>query len=145
MKQPGTIKASIVLMTILCLTVVAMIMFALGIEASSPMKAFSAVLAVPLAVGVVDIIFLMMRKKWVYYYNLVLCLITATVFTNFAIFSSQGKSAAYIMKFGLTSRIIALIPAVLVIWLCVNLIRKRRALLEYLSSMGREDGTPDPH
>ena len=95
------------------------------------------VFAVPLIVGVLDLMFLLIRMKWVYYYNLVIQIISAIVFLicTLQTFRPAAKTLA-ILNLGIVSKLIYGIPALVLAWICVELIMARREVIDYLARNG---------
>jgi hypothetical protein len=86
---------------------------------------------------VLDIVFLLIRRKWIYYYNLVVHIISAIVFLicTLQTFRPAGKTLA-ILNLGIVSKLIYGIPALVLAWICIELIMARREVIEYLSRSG---------
>ena len=138
LNRPGAITASIVVMSIVSfIGFVAVVFFVFILP-------FGLFLSFPLiVVGIVpwllDVLFLVRRRRWVYYYNIVLHFLL--------VWGALGQAAAFIFSTsGLLGVLLAIIPAVaggFLIWLCVELIRRKNILRQYLD-MGASQGQAAP-
>jgi len=138
-KRPRAVTASIVAIAVLSFLAAFVVLF-MAFTSSLPASArlpMLIVFGVPLMVGVLDLVFLLIRRKWVYYYNLVIHIISAIVFLicTLQTFRLAGKTLA-ILNLGIVSKLIYGIPALVLAWICVELIIARREVIEYLSRSG---------
>ena len=122
MKRPGPVMASIMVISILL--VMSILILYSNLFGATIISCL--VFTISSAAAAVDVIFLLIRKRWVYYYNLVMVGLTILFFVITIILSN--------IMFGLmiTITIIYLVPIVLLSWLFVELI-KRTEIKEYIS------------
>jgi hypothetical protein len=138
-KRPRAVTESIIAIAVLSFFaafVVLFMAFPSSLPASSRLPMLI-VFAVPLIVGVLDLMFLLIRMKWVYYYNLVIQIISAIVFLicTLQTFRPAAKTLA-ILNLGIVSKLIYGIPALVLAWICVELIMARREVIDYLARNG---------
>ncbi len=135
MKRPTAVSASINVMIVLCLFPIIFLLLVVGRHASAKQDDVLtvALFSVPILIGLADIIFLLVRMKWVYYYNLGLYSLITLVLLRYVVFGRYAKPTTILLSFGIISRIIVLALTALFVWLVVELIRSRKQIVEYLS------------
>jgi hypothetical protein len=140
MRRPGSITASIVVMLIVCLFIVLIFLAVTSGQKKQDTMitlAVGAMFLVPVVAALVDVVFLFIRRRWVYYYNLVLFLIASLFMIRFGLFMDLQKESG---MFAVAMRVTGAVFSALLVWLCVELILRRRRLLEYLSMKGPDIG-----
>jgi hypothetical protein len=140
MRRPGSITASIVVMLIFA--VFLFVIFGLvTLDQKSPdtttILVGAAIFLLPVAAALADVVFLFVRRKWVYYYNLALFLLVALFLIRFGLFMDLRKESG---GFAIALRATGAIYSALIVWLCVDLLVKRRKILAYLSRQNTDEG-----
>jgi uncharacterized RDD family membrane protein YckC len=133
MNRPRTVIASITVMTIYC---VFLAIGMIGISAASSLSLSTklggiVIMIFLLILGLLDIIFLVIRKRWVYFYNLILYFIATLALLNTALFAISAKHASTLFAPGIAGLAIYGVPAILQAWLCIALIIKRDEVFQY--------------
>lgn len=146
MKRPPAVTASIVviiILTIFCLVFLLMVSANDDGAREHALAPFAALAqASPffalIIAGIVDIVFLLLRKKWVYYLNIVILFLTVGLLGAMILYTLLGVMPL-LAQIRLGLAVVYAIPAGLLIWLCVELLR-REDNLKYLAG-NRNQGT----
>jgi hypothetical protein len=140
LKRPAPVTASIVVFSILAFLSAGLFSLMVASRSSAAAKnpitavTMAITLGLPVAAWILDIVFLAVRRRWVYWYNLVLVALAILVCVGFALaslwFLPMAEGFPVGMKVALG--VFYAIPAGLLAWLLAELLR-RKDVREYLS------------
>jgi multidrug transporter EmrE-like cation transporter len=128
MKRPGPLTASVVAMAVLSFIGIATAVFLLVTPRETGEVLTLVVLVVVGIAGIVDVVFLLTRKRWVFFYNLALLAITIVFFLRSIMVAILPRG-----QIPIAIGIFYLVLAGLGTWLFVDLIRRHVEMLAYLS------------